>query len=366
MGTIRWAAWEVEGMEEIPATAREFLAVPWIQAALIFAVALVAAKVIGVLLTRTLRAVTRRTATDLDDRIVERLHRPIFVSVILIGLQLATSRLALPALFARLVVEVLQTLVIFVWLGALLTVGKLSLQAMSHSRHALGWVEPRTLPLLDNVVKVMLVAGAVYAFLVVWDLDVAPWLTSAGIVGVALGFAAKDSLANLFGGMFVIADAPYKLGDFIRLDSGERGRVTQIGLRSTRLLTREDIEIVIPNAQIASAKIVNESGGPYEKARVTVVVGVAYGSDVDRVREVLLEAASTVDIVARDPAARVRFTEFGDSALMFRLLAWVEDPANRGLCVDRLHTAVYKQLMSAGIEIPFPQRDVHLRQAPPA
>ena len=122
-------------------------------------------------------------------------------------------------------------------------------------------------------------------------------------MGLAVGFAAKDSLANLFGGLFVIMDAPYKLGDFINLDSGDRGRVIKIGLRSTRLLTRDDVEITLPNAHIANAKVVNESGGPYEKTRVAISVGVAYGSDVDRVKEVLQEAARSVESVAHDPAA---------------------------------------------------------------
>ena len=77
-----------------------------------------------------------------------------------------------------------------------------------------------------------------------------------------MGFAAKDTLANLFAGVFILADAPYKIGDFIVLDGGERGRVTKIGIRTTRILTRDDVEITIPNATIANSKIINESGGP--------------------------------------------------------------------------------------------------------
>ena len=94
------------------------------------------------------------------------------------------------------------------------------------------------------------------------------------------------------------------------------------------------------------------------------MVGVAYGSEVDKVRRVLLDAAHSVDLVANDPEPRVRFAAFGESSLDFRLLAWVELPERRGACVDALHTAVYKQFNAEGIEIPFPQRDVHLKQAP--
>ena len=101
------------------------------------------------------------------------------------------------------------------------------------------WIESRTFPLLDNVAKLVLFGGAVYWLHVAWDLNLAPWLASAGVVGIAIGFAAKDSLANLFGGLFVIMDSPYKIGDYINLDSAERGKVIKIGLRPTRLLTRD-------------------------------------------------------------------------------------------------------------------------------
>ena len=99
------------------------------------------------------------------------------------------------------------------------------------------WIQPRTVPLVENLIRVTLFVVAVYLLLKIWKLDVAPWLASAGVVGIALGFAAKDTLANLFGGFFVIIDAPYKIGDYINLDTGERGEVTRIGLRSisTRL-----------------------------------------------------------------------------------------------------------------------------------
>ncbi|HXV75770.1 MAG TPA: mechanosensitive ion channel family protein, partial [Candidatus Polarisedimenticolaceae bacterium] len=224
------------------------------------------------------------------------------------------------------------------------------------------WLDDRTVPLFDNVAKILLFGAAVYVLLLTWNLDVKPWLASAGIVGVALGFAAKDTLANLFGGLFIIIDAPYKIGDFINLDTGERGQVTKIGLRSTRLLTRDDVEITLPNAQIANAKIVNESGGPSQGFRVEIRVGVAYGSDVDQVRRVLLEAAGAVEIAAESPTPRVRFLEMGDSALIFRVLCWVDEPVSRGICIDALNTEVYKRLRQAGIEIPFPQRELHLRR----
>jgi small-conductance mechanosensitive channel len=129
-------------------------------------------------------------------------------------------------------------------------------------------------------------------------------------------------------------------------------------------LTRDDVEVTLPNSYIANSKVVNESGGPYEKTRVAIVVGVAYGSDIDRVRQVLHDAAASVEFVVSDPAPRVQFIEMGDSALLFRVQGWVNQPVMRGSCIDGMNTAIYKALGQANIEIPFPQRVVTMAGAP--
>ena len=264
----------------------------------------------------------------------------------------------------RVLVAMIKTGVVLIWTGAGFKLTSTTLAGLSRLADRVTWLESRTLPLFDNWSKIVVFSLGIYCFLIAWDLDLSAWLASAGIVGIAVGFAAKDSLANLFGGLFVIMDAPYKIDDFINLDSGERGRVIKIGLRSTRLPTRDDVEITLPNSHIANAKGVNESGGPYEKTRVAIQVGVAYGSDVDRVREVLMEAGQSVESVVADPAPRVRFVEMGDSALIFRVQGWIDEPALRGSCIDGLNTAIYKALGQANIEIPFPQQVVHVARPP--
>ena len=179
-----------------------------------------------------------------------------------------------------------------------------------------------------------------------------------------IGLAAKDTLANLFSGMFILADSPYKVGDFIVLPDGLRGRVTDIGIRSTRLLTRDDIEVTLPNAVIGNGKIVNESSGPYTKMRVRVKVTVAYGSDVDEVERILLSTIAGVTELAKSPAPRVRFRRFDDSGLAFELLAWVDEPVLRGRAIHKLNRGVYMALGDAGVEIPYPKRDLYIKELP--
>jgi small-conductance mechanosensitive channel len=346
--------------EDVMAWAQEWLNEPWVLALLVLVLAALSARLVDGLISRAVLRLARKTQTDMDERVIGALHRPIFVSVLLIGVYVAALILDLHPILFRVIIGSVKTLAILLWTVAGLRVCHTLLEGLSKLSERVGWLDSRTLPLFENVARLVLVAGAVYCLLLAWELNVGPWLASAGVLALAVGFAAKDTLANLFGGLFVIMDSPYKIGDFINLDSGERGQVIKIGLRSTRLMTRDDVEITIPNATIATSKIINESGGPWEKTRVAATVGVAYGSDVDRVHDVLMDAAKSVEYVVDDPAPRVRFSEMGDSALIFRVLCWVDEPVYRGRCLDGLNTAIYKALNAADITIPFPQRDVHL------
>jgi small-conductance mechanosensitive channel len=295
---------------------------------------------------------------------VARLERPFFLLVFFFGLNLAMRVLGFGLGFPLSLIQnshhLLVTLLVLVWLQAGFQIFRLVLESLGRHHETVPIVEERTIPLFDIIGKLLLLGGASYTVLMVWGIDPTAWLASAGVLGIAVGFAAKDTLANLFGGFFIVADAPYKLGDFIILDSGERGRVTHVGIRSTRLLTRYDIEITIPNLLMANAKIINESGGPWKKERVRIKIGAAYGSDADQVCDVLLAVAREHEHICTQPEPRVRLRGFGDSSLDFELLCWIDEPVLRGRHSHELNMAVYKAFARAQIEIPYPKRDVYL------
>ena len=262
-----------------------------------------------------------------------------------------------------LTIGILKTIAIFVWYNTLMRLMALIAAAFSKRRDR-KIVQTGMLSLLHNVMKIVLVAMTVYFLFIAWNIDVTAWLASAGIVGLALSFAAKDTLSNLFAGVSIIMDAPYKAGDFIILDSGERGLVTDIGLRSTRILTRDDVEITVPNGLIGNGKIINEAGGPPSQHRIRIGIGVAYGSDIDQVIEVLGDVAADHPEILSNPEPRVRFRVFGESSLDFELLGWISEPVNRGRVTHELNCAVYKAFNKNDIEIPYPQRDLHVRTMP--
>ncbi len=332
----------------------------WAQAAIIVLGSAILAKIVDLLLSGWIRSVAKKTATDIDDRIIELLHRPVFVSVLLLGMGLSTLVLELHDVVSLGLVRALITIAILVWSIVATRIVALMLEVLSRFRDRFQIIEPGTIHLFDNLGKVVIWGAASYFILLNWNINVSAWLASAGIVGIAVGFAAKDTIANLFAGVFILADKPYEIGDFVNLDSGERGQVVSIGLRTTRLLTRDDIEITLPNAVIAQEKIVNETGGPSRHERIRVKVGVAYGTDIDEVEACLLEIAGRHEEILESPEPRVRFRSFGESALDFELLAWISEPVLRGRLLHELNRDVYKSFASRGIQIPFPQRQIHL------
>jgi small-conductance mechanosensitive channel len=338
---------------------------PGVRAIAIIVGSIAAAGIVERVLRTTLVRLARRTKTDLDDIFVAAVRRPVFLSVILIGLSFAVDELPLEGQ-ASMIEALLETLGVIIWSGAGFRVSIAVLEALSRRSTDTSIIQPRTLPVFEMLLKVAVVGAAVYFMFLAWRIDLTAWLASAGIVGIAIGFAAKDTLANLFSGIFIVADAPYKVGDFILLDEGLRGQVTKIGIRSTRILTRDDVEITVPNAVIGASKIVNETGGPHIKQRIAVTVDVAYGSDIDLVREVLLTCPTGVAGIAEHPVPQVRFREFGGSGLAFELLVWLTDPIVREPVIDGLNCAIYKAFARAKIEIPFSQHDLHLRGLPDA
>jgi small-conductance mechanosensitive channel len=235
------------------------------------------------------------------------------------------------------------------------------LLALESNRDKFHAFQPRTVPLFEMGIKLSLFGLFVYLFFSIWGIDATAWVASAGIIGIAVGFAAKDTLANLISGVSSVADAPYKIGDYIVLDTGERGIVTHLGIRSTRLLTRDDVEISIPNAVIGAAKITNESGGPWVKQRIRVPVGVAYGSDTEKVVRIMEEIANENGTVLDNPAPRVRMRRFGESSLDFELLGWIATPEQRGLVMHELLMEIDRRFRAEHVEIPFPQRDLYIR-----
>ena len=334
---------------------------PVIQAILYVIGSLMVAKLADWIITTVLSRLANRTSSTIDDRIIQILHRPIYYSILFMGLGISITLLQLPEIITFIFIGLFKSMAILIWSVALFQAFMHFINWYSQQTKGKSIVQTHTLPLFDNVGKVIIFMVAVYFIFISWDFNVTGWLASTTIVAMVVALAAKDTVANLFAGFFIMADTPYKPGDYINLDGGERGYVKHIGLRSTRIMTRDDIEITLPNSLIANSKIVNESGGPLERERVRITLSVAYGSDIDQVRSILMDIAQNNENVCTKPEPRMRFRSFGDSGLNIQLLFWIEKPEDKGRITDELNTAIYKRFNKDRIEIPFPQRTLHIK-----
>ena len=311
------------------------------------------------LINRVLTGLVRKSKFRLDDQILEILHRPVWVSVVLVGAITAVQWISPRPPFTFILTALLKSLLVLIWA---FTINRVILRIMedliSHWRQA-GREGSEIIGLVGNITRIFVLAGGIFLLLSMWKINITPLLASAGIAGVAVALAAKETLSNFFGGVTVLLDQPYKVGDYIVLDSGERGEVVDIGLRSTRILTRDDVQISIPNGIITNTKVINESA-PEPRFRVRIKVGVAYGSDIDQVEDILLNVARNNPHLSPQPEPRVRFRVFGDSSLDFELLCWAHQPHDKGRIIHELNREIYKAFGQSGIVIPFPQRDVHV------
>ncbi|MEW8007103.1 MAG: mechanosensitive ion channel family protein [Candidatus Thiodiazotropha endolucinida] len=339
---------------------------PWVKGLIVLLIFIVLAKVVEWIVMPLVRKLTSHTSTHIDDLMVQYLRSPLFWTLALIGIVASSSLMGIDESVRSTLVSFVLSVLILLWMLFAVRISKLLLSEASRRAKPNAVVRPQTLPLFTNIAAITIIVFAVYFMFQSWHVDMTAWLASAGIAGIAIGFAAKDTLANLFSGVFIMADSPYKIGDYVVLDDGGgiRGKVTHIGIRSTRLLTRDDVEVTIPNSIMGNSKVVNESGGPHVKYRIRVAVGVAYGSDIDQVRDVLMSVARESETVCDQPEPRVRFRAFGASSLDFELLCWVDNPELRGRVLDALNSAVYKRFLVEGIEIPFAKQDLYIKEMP--
>lgn len=329
---------------------------PWQALLLIAAGSLSAAGAIQLVGDPLIRRVTARIEGQVDDIVLRLLHPALYVSALLLGFYLVRQPLNLNAALDSQVRAGVLSLLVALWGVTLVRIGrKVSNEITSSDR-----IDQSVIPIFQNVWTAGILAGSSLLLFRVWNYDITPLLASAGILGIVIGFAAKDTIANLFGSLALYFDGTYRVGDFIVTEAGDRGRVEDISIRSTVIRTRDDILITVPNSVLNSSRIVNESE-PGRKRRIRLPVSVAYGSDLDYVEKVLLEAVESMDLVEEHPAPRVRYRAFGDSGVELELLCWIGAPVLRGRGTHEVLKSVYAALDRADVEIPFPQRDLHLR-----
>lgn len=219
-------------------------------------------------------------------------------------------------------------------------------------------MEPTVAHFLANFVNIVLYIILVVTIIAIMGVPMASVIAAIASAGVAIGLALQGALSNFAGGIMILLFHPFRVGDFIEVD-GFSGTVDDIDVFYTFLKTGDNKAVTVPNGTIMSNSVVNYSVNGTR--RVDLDIGVAYGNDIERVKAILLEEGSKHELVLKDPEPFCRLSAQGDSAITFTLRVWTETANYWQVRFDLLE-AVHKRLEAEGVEIPFPQLDIHVKQ----
>ena len=301
---------------------------------------------------------TAFTKTDLDNRVLKRIAPSVSLFLVFAGIYLAVRTLPLHERLVKLVAGglyianvVIACLLIYRGLNECLA---WYLERRQRDEGDASYAR-QMIPLAEKVIMLFIIGGALVVVLKHFHYDILSLVTALGIGSLAIGMAAKDTLAHLISGFTLMLDRPFRIGDRIQLVGGQIGDVQDIGLRSTKIKTLDNQLLIIPNSDLCNTQVTNQAL-PDRRIKGRINVGVAYGSDIEQIKPLLVELALQDDEVLREPLPEAFFTTFGDSSLNLALFFWVEDYTRLLNVTDRLNSTILARFRERGIEIPFPTR----------
>lgn len=325
------------------------------------AIAVLGRWIIKIIFSRVIRRFTGLTKTTLDDVILEAVARPVYWLVLIYAFQFSLNRLSF--IFEQMQFDLDQVYFALFLLVSFIVAWRLITNIAKWYEGQLaktGKVElgEQLLPFLRRIVLIILTVISAIILLDYFNIEVSGLVATLGIGSLAIALAAQATLSDTISGFVIMVDRPFRIGDRIEIqDLSTWGDVIDIGLRSTRIRTRDNRMVIVPNSVISKSLIVNHSY-PDTQYRIQIQIGIAYGTDIEKARKVLVEAVSKVEGVLTEHPVEALFLEFGDSALIFRVRWWLDSYVDTRRMFDRVNTAMYNALNQAGIEIPFPQRVV--------
>ncbi len=332
-------------------------------ALLILALFWVLSQLVVMILNKWGTRLTAFTSSDLDDRVLQRVIPYVSRLFIVTGSYLAIRSLPLHEKLVLIVSGIIYIILVVLVCSLIYhALEELMKWYVASQQDTSGAVMSRQMmPVAEKLVSLLLMGAALVVVLKHFNYDIFSLVTALGIGSLAIGLAAKDTLAHMISGFTIMLDRPFRIGDRIQLVGGQIGDVADIGLRSTKIKTLDNQLLIIPNSDLCNTMLTNQAF-PDCRIKGRINVGVAYGSDVDQVKALLVATAGEVESVLADPPAEAYFTGFGDSALNMALFFWVAEYSTLFAVTDKVNSLIIKRFNEQNIEIPFPTRTVKMHK----
>lgn len=320
--------------------------------------------IVSFLINKTIRRLTKRTETILDDLVLEVIQLPLYFLALILVLDIAFDNLQFitsdwgdwfeDLLFVLYLVVAFFFLIrflnnLFIWYGEEI------------AQRTATDLDEQLIPFFRRIAMILIGMVAIIILLSHFNVDITALVTTLGIGSLAIALAAQESLKDTISGFMIMLDRPFRIGDRIEIqDLDTWGDVVDVGLRSSRIRTRDNRMVIVPNSVIGKSLVVNYSY-PDTQYRIQIHIGLAYGTDIEVARKIMVDTVRNVEGVLDDRLVEALFLEFGDSALIFRVRWWLDSYYDARRMFDKVNTALYYALTDAEIEIPNPQLDVHLK-----
>ncbi|MCE5297059.1 MAG: mechanosensitive ion channel family protein [Euryarchaeota archaeon] len=306
---------------------------------------------------------TKKTKTDLDDIVLGILRMPVFSLIVLIG---AVGSIEILDISQKMLANIetiyaISLVLIGSWLAYKIYVEVVLHYAKKFANKTDTELDDVLIPVLEKIGMILFPFIAVMLVCGILGYDLTVFLAGAGFLGIVVGLAAQTTLANFFAGIQLLIDRPFKVGDLLLMDSGDYGEIKHIGLRATEMLdTTSNQLVIIPNATIANNKIINVVM-PDKELTIAVSVGVAYNSDLELVKRLMVDSYLEMSNSKKDKVPSIRLSEFADSSINMKIFIGIDNAVNKWKAASEFREILYKKFKENGIEIPYPQSVVYVK-----
>ena len=336
----------------------------YLRAVVVLAIIFIVLKLFVFITEKIIIRVSKKTKTDIDDKIVERTSKPISFIILVLGLRIALDEISLLSGNTEIIIHNIIYSVIIILIG--FTIYRvidlfISRAWKKFSQKTKSELDENLYSLVRGILHFVWIVFVLLYILSLWGVEIGPFLAGLGIAGIAIALALQPTLANIFSGLSIVLDKTVRVGDLVYIDEKTKGKILEVGLRSTKIITFDNELIIVPNSKLADS-IIQNVALPEPKTRVVIQFGVSYGTNIDKVKKLILNEIVKVKHFDKDPSPVVRFAEMGDSALIFKIYFYVDSFENKFEAIDDANTRIYNILNKNKISIPFPQMEVHVKK----